>query len=144
MIAHHVHLRPTLDGSRVVDVTLELSAPQLNGAAHAVRLVVEERYRIAALEHVEDILAMRELTSLADELTALAAPGAINRLTLTVAGIGRLRGALEDFAESRDDGAIREGDAEALPLVHALIDGVADAHGDAMRAALDDSVELRH
>jgi hypothetical protein len=144
MIAHHVHLRPTLDGSRVIDVTLELSAAELNAAAHGVRLVVEERYRIAALESVDEILAMRELTSLADELTALGAPGAINRLTLTVAGIGRLRTALEDFAESRADGAIREGDAEALPLVYPLIDGVADAHGDAMRAALDDSVELRH
>ena len=88
--------------------------------------------------------ASTSLAARPDELTALAAPGAINRLTLTIAGIGRLRTAVEDFVETRHEGAIREGDAGALPLIYPLIDGVADAHGDAMRAALDDSTELRH
>ncbi len=142
MIVHHVHLRPTFDGSRVVDVTMDLTAAQLGAGAHAVRHVTADRYRVAALESADDILAMRELTGLADELTALAAPGAINRLTLTVAGAGRFLGALEDFAHSRSEGAVREGDAEALPVVHGMIDGVADAHAAALRGALDDSVEL--
>ena len=142
MIVHHVHLRPTYDGSRVVDVTMDLTSAQLDAGAHAVRHVTADRYRVTALESADDILAMRELTSLADELAALAAPGAVNRLTLTVAGAGRLLGALEDFAQSRSEGAVREGDAEALPVVHGMIDGVADAHAAALRGALDDSVEL--
>ena len=142
MIVHHVHLRPTLDGTRVVDVSIDLTAAQLAAGAHAVRDVTADRYRVAALESIDDILAMRELTSLADELSALAAPGAINRLTLTVAGAGRFLGALEDFAGSCSEGARREGDAEALPVVHGMIDGVADAHGAALRHALDDSAQL--
>jgi hypothetical protein len=144
VIVHHVHLRPTLDGSRVVDVTLDLSAPQLDAGAHAVRQVVSDRYRVATIESADDVLAMRDLTSLADELTALALPGAINRLTLAVAGIGRFRAALEDFAATRSEGPVREGDAEALPHVYAIIDGVADAHAAAVRVALDGSVELNH
>lgn len=142
MIVHHVHLRPTFDGSRVVDVTLDLSAAQLDAGAHAVRQVAADRYRVVALDSADDVLAMRELTSLADELTALALPGAINRLTLAVAGVGRFRTALEDFVASRSDGPVREGDTEALPHVYTMVDGVADAHAAAVRAALDDSVEL--
>src|SRR5689334_16995211 len=117
VIVHHVHLRPTLDGSRIVDVTLDLTSDQLGAGAHAVRHVAADRYRVAALDTADAVLALRELTSLADELTALAAPGAINQLTLTVAGAGRLHTALEDFAASRAEGAQREGDAEALPHV---------------------------
>ena len=144
MIVHHVHLRPTLDGSRVVDVTMDLTPEQLRAGAHAVREVKADRYRVASLEHVDDVLAMRELTSLADELDALALGDGIARLTLAVAGVGRLRAALEEFAESRSDGPLREGDVEALPHVYPMIDGVADAHAAVVRAALDDSVELRH
>jgi hypothetical protein len=144
VIAHHIHFRPTLDGSRIVDVTMDLSPDQLAGAAHAVRHVIADRFRLASLESADDILAMRELTSLADELTSLIVPGAIARLTLTTAGTGRFRVALEDFiASATDDEAIRrEGDAEALPQVFEIVDGVVDAHAGAVRAALDGSHEL--
>ena len=140
MIAHDVHLRPTLDGTRVVDVTIDLSAEQLGAGAHAVRSVVADRYRLASLESADDILAMRELTSLADELTSLVVPGAMAHLTLTLAGIGRFADALDSFAADAGDRAEREGDAAALPHVYAIIDGVTDAHAAGMRAALDDSL----
>jgi hypothetical protein len=139
MLHHVVDIRPSLDGTPVVEVTVDLAAAQLSAAAHAVRSMVDERYRLVPLESADDILAMRELTALQDELDALALPGAVNRLTLTVAAAGRLRGALEDFAASRSvDGVLlREGDAEALPGVYAIVDGIADAHAAALRAALD-------
>ena len=145
MIAHHVHLRPTLDGSRVVDVTMDLTADQLSAGAHAVRHVVDDRYRVATLESADEILAMRELTSLADELRSLVVPGAIAQLTLTIAGTGRFREALEDFLRlvTDDEAIAREGDSEAMPHVFAIVDGVADAHAEAMRTALDDS-HVRH
>ena len=140
MIPHHVHLRPTLDGSRVVDVTLDLSAEQLDAGSHAVRRVVAGRYQVTALESADDILAMRELTVLADELSSLVVPGAIARLTLNIASIGRFRDALEDYVHTAtdEDAIAREGDREALPAVFAMIDGIADAHHDAMRVALGD------
>jgi hypothetical protein len=140
VIAHDVHLRPALDGTRVVDITLDLSAEQLTAGAHAVRSVIIDRYRLAALEAADDILAMRELTSLADELTSLVVPGAIARLTLTIAGIGRFSDALDSFVRGAGDRPEREGDADSLPHVYANIDGVADAHAAGMRAALDDTL----
>src|SRR4051794_8417800 len=48
VIVHHVHLRPTFDGSRIVDVTMDLTAAQLDAGAHAVRHVTAERYRVTA------------------------------------------------------------------------------------------------
>jgi hypothetical protein len=145
VISHHVHLRPTLDGSRVVDVTMDMTPDQLTAGSHAVRTVVADRYRVATLESADDILAMRELTSLADELQSLVVPGAIARLTLNVGGIGRFSEALEAFVRvvSDDERPEREGDADAVPHVYAIIDGVADAHRDAMRVALDDSLVHR-
>jgi hypothetical protein len=143
VIVHHVHLRPALDGTRVVDVTMDLSGEQLTAGAHAVLSVVADRYRVAALESADDILTMRELTVLADELQSLAVPGAISQLTLTVGGVGRFNGALDEFVRTVGDRPEREGDAEALPQVYAIIDGVADAHAEGLRAALDDSLVER-
>lgn len=145
MIVHHVHLRPTFDGSRVVDVTLDLTAEQLQSGSHAVRHVAHSRYRLARIESADDVLAMRELTSLSDELASLIVPGAIARLTLTTAGTHRFMVALEEFiAGATDDEAIaREGDAEALTHAFSMVDGVADAHAEAVRVALDDSVTTR-
>lgn len=143
MVPHDIHLLRLPDGSHVVEVTLDLTGEQLHAGAHAVRQVVADRYRIAPIESGDDVQAMRELTLLADELESIAVPGARSRATLTVAATGRLRGALEDFAASRAEGALREGDAEALPAVHAMIDGVADAHAAAVRAALDGGVPAR-
>jgi hypothetical protein len=140
VIVHHVHLRPTLDGTRVVDVTMDLSGEQLTAGAHAIRSVVTDRYRVTALESADDILAMRDLTSLSDELASLVVPGAIAQLTLTVAGVGRFYDALDTFARTVGERAEREGDAAALPHVYAIVDGVADAHRAGMRAALDDSL----
>lgn len=140
MIVHHVHLRPTLDGTRVIDVTMDLSGEQLLAGAHAVRSVVAGRYRVSALEAADDILAMRELTVLADELQALAVPGAISPITLTVGGVGRFNESLDEFARTAGERPEREGDAEALPHVYAIVDGVADAHADGLRAALDDTL----
>jgi hypothetical protein len=142
VIAHHVHLRPTLDGSRVVDVTMDLSADQLHAGAHAVRHVADSRYRLTRIESADDVLAMRELTTLSDELASLVVPGAIARLTLDVGGTRRLLVALEEFiAGATDEDAIaREGDKDALTHVFSMVDGVADAHAAAVRVALDDSV----
>jgi hypothetical protein len=140
VIIHHVHLRPTLEGTRVVDVTMDLSGEQLLAGAHAVRSVMTDRYRVAALESADDILAMRELTTLSDELGSLAVPGAISPITLTVGGVSRFYDALDAFVRTIGDRPEREGDAEALPHVYAIVDGVADAHAAGMRAALDDSL----
>lgn len=137
LVPYAVDVRAVPDGGRLVEVTLELAAPKLAAGAHAVSRVLQERYRAPVLESTEDVLALRELTWLADELAAPAATGAGVRLTLTVARVGRLRDALELFAAGRADGIVREGDAAALAHVHELLDSLCDAHADAIRIALD-------
>ncbi len=136
-VPYTVDVRPSADGGRLVEVTLDLTSAQLEAGAHAAQRVLEDRYRVPVLESVDDILAMRDLTWLADELSAPVPTGQGVRLTLTVARIGRLREALETFAAGREDGLMRERDVAVLPDVHALVDGVADAHAAAIRAALD-------
>ena len=124
-----------------VSVTVDLTGPQLAAAAHAVGLVVEEQYRLRPLESADDILQLREATALKDELDALKVPGEIDRLQLTVARLGLFRVALDDFLASRVEGVRREGDADALPHVDAIVDGLAAAHEDALAAALGGTPE---
>ena len=122
-------------GDRVL-VTVDLSGPQLAAAAHAARLITQEQYRLRPLESADDVIALREITALTDELDALAAHGEICRLQLTVARLGLFVRALDDFLHSRADGVRREGDLEALPQLYAIVDGLTDAHRDAVAAAL--------
>jgi hypothetical protein len=140
VVSYSLHLRPAPDGSSVVEVTFDLTGEQLEAAAHGVRAVVSDRYRVTRIESGDDVVAMRDFTTLGDEMVALAVPGAYSRLTLTTAQVGRLRAALEEYLGTRSDGeALRAGDGEALPHVYAIVDGIADAHAEAVRTALDDA-----
>jgi hypothetical protein len=137
MLLHHViDAVPAADGTRRVTVTVDLTGPQLAAAGHASRLITEERYRLRPLESADDVLALREVTALTDELEARAGHGEIDRMQLTVARLGVFVTALDDFLASRADGVRREGDADALPHLYAIVDGLADAHRDAVAAAL--------
>ncbi len=140
LVPYSVDVRPSPDGGRLVEVTLELSARQLAAGAHAAGRLLQERYRVPVLDSTEEILAMRELNRLADELAAPAGTGARVRLTLTVARLGRLREALEAFAAGRADGVLLEDDVRMLPDVHGMLDPLADAHQAAIRAALGAAV----
>jgi hypothetical protein len=95
-----------------------------------------ERYRLTEMS-VDDVLAMRELTALADDLDHLARlPGACT-VVLRPARLTAFRGALEDFVTARDDADwVRESDAEHLPAARRLLFPLADLAADALRAAL--------
>jgi len=134
MLPHHLEVRTDADGLPSVEVTFDLTPPQAAAAAHALRVVREARYRTAELS-TDDVLAMRDMTSLADELSELAAAGGADHVRATVARLGALRSALEEFAANEH--LERDGDADARPLVFALADHVADLHVEAVRAALD-------
>jgi hypothetical protein len=132
-----IDLRPSPDEGHVVEVTLDLSSTHLEAGAHAATRVLQDRYRVPVLESVDEILAMRELTWLADGLAAPVPTGQGVRLTLTVARLGRLREALETFVAGREDGVLRDNDANLLPDANALLDGIVEAHAAAIRAALE-------
>src|SRR3977135_3471103 len=63
------------DGTPVCNVSFDLSAQQLHAAARAAEAIRLERHRHQALS-TDDVLALRELTGLSDELHMLAEPGA--------------------------------------------------------------------
>lgn len=132
-----IELRRSPDEGHVVEVTLDLTSPQLAAGSHAATWLLRERYRVPALDSVDAILSARELTWLADELAAPVTTGQGVRLTLTVARLARLREALEAFVRGREDGLLRSEDADALPDATALVDGIADAHAAALRTALE-------
>ena len=134
MLPHHVEVRTDADGLPSVEVTLDLTPVQAGAASHALRVIRDARFRTAEMS-ADDVLAMREMTSLADELAEIEAAAGADRVRASVARLGALRSALEEFAAGEH--LEREGDGEARPVVYSLVDDVADLHATAVRAALD-------
>jgi hypothetical protein len=134
MLPHHVDLRSDADGLPIAVATFDLTAVQVTGALHALRVVREVRHRTQEMS-TDDVLTMRELTSLVDEFALLEVHDASVRLQASPARLGVLRDALDEFAA--DEHVERAGDAESRPVVFALAAGVGDVHASAVRAALD-------
>jgi hypothetical protein len=133
MLPHHIEVGTDAEGHRSVAVTFDLGPEQAGAAAHAVRVIRDVRYRVAELS-VDDVLAMRDMTSLADELGERSELDGYSHVTASVARLGVLRSALEEFATAEH--LEREGDAAARPVVFTLVDAIGDLHADAVHAAL--------
>ncbi len=137
MLNARIDISRGLDGEPVVLACFDLGEEEIGAAAHAVTAMSNERYRTASMS-VDDVLAFRELTALADELNGLAGlePG-IRTLVMRPARLSALRDALAMFVEGRDEAEwIREEDR--VPLAHArgLVLPLEDLCAEAMRAAL--------
>lgn len=123
------------DGTPLVQACFDLSEAEVAACAHAVGVERTERFRHEELS-ADDVLAMRELTALADELGQLAAHKSAVTLTLRPARLVALRDALEAFVAGRDEaGFTREDDREAVAHARALAGPLADLSADALRAA---------
>lgn len=133
MLPHHVEVSTDSDGFPAVAVTFDLSPDQAAAAAQALRTIRDARYRTADMS-ADDVVAMREVTSLVDELSELSARGGVDHVVANIARLGALRAALEEFAA--DEHLEREGDAAARPLVFSLVDAIGDLHAEALRALL--------
>jgi hypothetical protein len=129
----------TADGTPVCNVSFDLSAQQLHAAARAAEAVRLERHRHQALS-TDDVLALRELTGLSDELHTLAEHGAHANVVLPLARFVALHDALVEWVHAAEDrGWMREEDAEIHPFVAALIDPMAALRQDALHAVLGDA-----
>jgi hypothetical protein len=125
------------DGTPVVCARFDLTEAEVSAACHAVNAARTEQFRDEELS-ADDVLAMREVTALADELIALAAHKSAVSLELRPARLVALRDALEAFVARRDEaGFTREEDREAYACAIALAGPLADLSADALRAALD-------
>jgi hypothetical protein len=134
---HHARIETTrdADGHAVVRAHLDLTGDEARAAAHVMSVVRRERYGVAELG-TDDVLAMRELTVLADEL-AHVGDGAGIALVLAPARLTVLRDALDGFVSSRDEAEwIREEDREPLAIARNLLWPVADLCTEALRAAV--------
>ncbi len=125
-----------LDGEPVVLAVFDLGQQEIGAAAHAVRVMAAERFRTASMT-VDDVLELRELTALADELSDHARHEGMRTLVMRPARLSAWRHALEYFVTSRDEAEwMREEDREPLAVVRGLLWPLEELAADAMRAAL--------
>jgi hypothetical protein len=135
MVNAHIDISQGLDGVPVVLACFDLGDEQLAASAHAVAATAE-RFRDAELS-VDDVIALRELTVLADELADLALRPGISTLVLRPGRLTVYRDAIARFVESRDEAEwVREEDRVALARVRGLLLPLEDLCADALRAAL--------
>jgi hypothetical protein len=135
MVNAHVDISQGLDGEPVVLACFDLDEEQLSASAHAVAAAAE-RFRNAELS-VDDVIELRELTALTDELADLALRPGMRTVVLRPARLTVYRDAVARFIESRDEAEwVREEDRDALARVRSLLWPLEDLCADALRAAL--------
>src|SRR4051812_6612459 len=133
---HNAHVSTTsaVDGPKVV-ARFDLSESEIAAVARAVDVSRTEQFRHQELS-TDDVVAMRELTALADQLTALAGYGSAVSVELSPARLVALRDTLHVFVEMRDEaGFTRDEDRDAYAVSLALAAPLADLSADALRAA---------
>jgi hypothetical protein len=127
------------DGTPVCNVSFDLSAQQLHAAARAAEAIRLERHRHQELS-TDDVLALRELTGLSDELHMLADQGANATVILQLARFVALHDALSEWlAAAAERGWMREDDQAIHPFVAALVDPMASLRADALHAVLGET-----
>jgi hypothetical protein len=143
MVNAHIDISQGLDGDPVVLACFDLAEEQLAASAHAVAATSAERFRIAEMS-VDDVLELRELTALSDELADLALRPGMCTVVLRPARLSVYRDAIAAFIESRDSAEwVREEDREPLARVRSLLYALEDLSADAVRAALSGSPSPR-
>ena len=97
MLHARIDISEGLDGEPVVLACFDLGDAEIAASAHAVAVTAGERFRTASLS-VDDVLELRELTALADELRDLALRPGISTVVLRPA---RLSAATPSHTSSR-------------------------------------------
>jgi hypothetical protein len=137
MLNAHAHTASGADGTKTVQARFDLAEDEIAAVARAVDVSRTEQFRHEELS-TDDVIAMRELTALADQMTALAGYGGAVTVELSPARLVALRDALHVFVEQRDEaGFTREEDRDAYAVALALAAPLADLGADTLRAALD-------
>ncbi len=144
MVNARVETSSAPDGTLVVQASFDLTEVEVAGAARAVTVSRTEQFRNEELS-ADAVVALRELTALADELTALAGYASAVTLTLRAARLVALRDTLEAFVAQRDEaGFTREEDRDAYAVAQALAWPLGDLSAETLRAALDAAAHAGH
>jgi hypothetical protein len=135
MERQHIDITQDLDGEPVVHAVFDLHEDEIKASAHAVGAGSAERFRNREMT-ADDVVELRELTALADELRELA--GGHGTLVMRPARLNAYRAALGAFVDSRDEAEwLREEDREPLAIARSLLFPLEELSAEAMRAALD-------
>lgn len=125
-----------VEGEPVVLACFELNDAELAASAHAVAVASDERFRAASLS-VDDVLELRELTALVEELRDLAVRPGIGTVVLRPARLSAFRHAVAYFVETRDEADWRrEEDLEPLARARGLLAPLVELCAEAIRVAL--------
>jgi hypothetical protein len=132
-----IDISKDLDDQPVVHAVFDLTPDEIAAAAHGVRATAAERFRMEAIS-ADDVVELRELTVLADELSELTS-GA-STVVLKPARLSALRDSAIQFVESREDSDwIREEDRQPLAILRELLWPLEQLSEEATRAALSPS-----
>jgi hypothetical protein len=143
MVNPELHMLHDAEGHPVCNVSFDLSADQITSAAHVVEAVRLERHRHEVLS-TDDVLALRELTGLSDQLHDLAEQHAHASLLLTLARFTALHDALAEWVHVADErGWMRDDDREHHARVDALLDPMAQLRANALQTVLGETAEHR-
>jgi hypothetical protein len=136
MVNAHTQTLYAPDGTPVCNVAFDLSHEQLSAAAHACAEMLIERNRGHELE-IDDVLALRELTGIRDELDALAAGSGNASLLLPLGRFIALHDAVDEWVVSRRGRDwLRKDDDEALPYAGGMLGPMASLREQAVTVTL--------
>jgi hypothetical protein len=129
------------DGTPVCNAAFDLSVEQLAAAAHAAGEIRVERHRGQELS-TDEVLALREVTGVCDELDRLAEAGFHATVVLPLARLAALHDALVEWVSTRiERGWMREADHDAFPFVDALLAPMEQLRAEGLAAVLGDRAE---
>jgi hypothetical protein len=137
-----IDISQDLDGNPVVYACFDLAPEQIAAAAHAVAATAAERFRITEVS-ADEVLELRELTALADELGELS--GGASTVVLRPARLSTLLDAVSRFVESREQAEwIREEDHQPLALLREMLFPLEQLNAEATRTALSPNEHRSH
>ena len=102
MLHPRLDISHDLEGEPIVLACFDLGGAEIAAASHAVAAVAGERFRLADMA-VDDVLELRELTALADELADQDPQPGMRTLVLRPARLSALRDSVALFIETRDE-----------------------------------------
>src|SRR3954451_11217210 len=121
MLNARIDIKQGLDGGPVVLACVDLSNAEVAASDHAVKATPGDRFRAASMS-VDDVLELRELTALADELADHLLREGVRSLVMRPARLSAWRHALSLFVETGDGAAWLRGESrEPLAVARGLL-----------------------
>ncbi|MGE5636838.1 MAG: hypothetical protein ACM3UV_07865 [Nocardioidaceae bacterium] len=132
-----------IDGEIVVFACFDLDEREAAASAHAIAATGVERFRTSAMS-ADEVLELRELTALADELRERARGHGLRTIALRPGRLSVYRCAITRFVETRDESDwIRDEDREPVALLRGMLLPLEQLCAEAMRAALAPEQRIR-